>query len=112
MLPQVRGGGRVTCELRADADRRLERDGLPRVRLKCADDLRPRSHRGRMEKARKLGAECTDGLGRWNGEAKRRTIHVSEGCSACARIIRTADCGGTSLSAWRDFKDYITGGED
>ena len=98
------------CNLRGLADRLLHH--APRAAgWRCADDLRPRSVRGRVEKARlqtRVGWSL-DWVGSPTHTNAPRGLRL--GCPACARILTIRHDGATSGAAWVDFRDAITGAE-
>ena len=96
------------CDLRSLADDLLN---APRVRLKCADDLRPRRWLAKAEKERlqKSVGWSLDFVGSPTHTNAPRGLRL--GCPSCARILRIYHDGATSAAAWSDFKDAITGAD-
>jgi len=75
----------LTCEIRPHAERALGIDSkTARLRRRCAEDLRPRSHRGRMEKARLLQAYSVDFA---KGTILPNPHSGYVGCWSCASIL-------------------------
>ena len=75
----------TNCEIRPHAERALGLDPkVARHRRRCAEDRRPRSHRGRMEKARLLQAYSVDFE---KGTIRPGPHYGYVGCWCCASIL-------------------------